>query len=121
MLVRMSRVAAALLVVSLAGCGLTMTRGPDPRRPPDQRPTCTESFDAPKRDAFGALAGFGVLLLGVLFATAGDNDEVGVPLALGGAVVVAASYASGGVGYFRVKKCRAAVAAFEQAGGARVR
>lgn len=91
-----------------------MTHGPDPRRPPDQRPVCTETFEAPKRDAFGAIAGFGLIVVGLLFVTAGDNDTVGAPLIIGGGAMMVGSYASGGVGYFRVKRCRKAIAAWEQ-------
>ncbi len=69
---------------------------------------------APRRDAFGALAGFLTILVGVLAVKAADNEEVGVPLIAGGGVVTVASYVSGGIGYFRVKKCRRAIAAFEQ-------
>jgi hypothetical protein len=110
----MTRLMAAVLAVTVAGCGLTQTRGPDPRHPPDQRPTCTETFDAPKRDAYGAIAGFGSILVGLLFLKAGDNEQVGVPLIVGGAVLMAGSYASGGIGYFRVKRCRKAIADFER-------
>lgn len=45
---------------------------------------------------------------------AGDNDTVGAPLIIGGSVLVVGSYVSGGIGYFRVKKCRAAIAEFER-------
>jgi hypothetical protein len=110
----MARPLAALLVVTVAGCGLTMTRGPDPHQPVGQRPTCTESMEAPQRDAYGAIFGFGAILVGILFVKADDNTDVGVPLIVGGAVVTAASYASGGIGYFRVKDCRKAIAEFEQ-------
>lgn len=111
----MRRIVAAALVVFLAGCGLTMTRGPDPRRPADQRPDCTESFSAPLRDSIGAIAGLLAILTGVVFAKYSDsNDDVGPPLIVGGVVVAGASYASGAVGYYRVKKCRAAIKEFER-------
>jgi hypothetical protein len=54
------------------------------------------------------------LLIGPLFLEGGDNEDVGVPLIVGGAVVAGASYASGGVGYYRVKRCRRAIADFDR-------
>ena len=103
-----------MLAISVAGCGLTQTRGPDPNQPAGQRPICTETFDAPKRDSIGAVLGFVSLLVGLLFLEADDNADVGTPLVVGGAVVMAGSYASGGIGYFRVKRCRAKIAEFER-------
>jgi hypothetical protein len=110
----MRRAIAGMLAasLSLAGCGLTMTTGPDPRRPPDQRPVCTETMDAPKRDGYPAAAGFFVFLVGLLFYKVGDDEreqDVGGALMLGGGVVTVASYISGGVGYFRVKRCQKAI------------
>jgi hypothetical protein len=102
-----------LLVLGLAGCGLTMTRGPGPT-PPGQRPVCTESMNAPKTDALPAALGFFTVLVGLLFLEADDNSDVGVPLVLGGAGVTVASYISGGVGYYRVKRCKKAIAEFER-------
>jgi hypothetical protein len=102
-----------LLVLGLAGCGLTMTRGPGPT-PPGQRPVCTESMDAPARDAIPAVLGFVTILVGALFLEADDNTAVGVPLLAGGAGVMIGSYISGGVGYFRVKRCRRAVSDWER-------
>jgi hypothetical protein len=113
-LAQMTRTVAALLATTVAGCGLTMTRGADPHQPRDQRPTCTESMQAPMNDAYGAILGLGTMVVGALFVDAGDNADVGVPLIVGGAVVTAASYASGGIGYFRVKRCRKAISEFEQ-------
>jgi hypothetical protein len=110
----MIRLAASVLAVTLAGCGLTMTTGPDPRRPADQRPGCTETMDAPKRDAYGAIAGLLAMLVGGLLLEADENEDLGAGLVIGGAVVTAASYASGGIGYYRVKKCRRAIADFER-------
>jgi hypothetical protein len=105
---------ALAFALLLGGCGLTQTRGPNSHRPPAQRPDCTESFDAPKRDAFGAVGGFLTIVVGLLFYDVGDNEGVGVPLIIGGGVVMAGSYVSGGVGYYRVKSCRKAIAEFEQ-------
>jgi hypothetical protein len=111
----MTRVVAAVLVVSVAGCGLTMTTGPDPRRPPDQRPVCTETMDAPTRDGYAAGIGFLTLLVGLLVYKADEqNEDAGAVLMAGGAVTMAVSYASGGVGYYRVKRCQKAVADFER-------
>jgi hypothetical protein len=111
----MRQAIAALLLTTLTGCGLTMTRGPDPRRPADQRPVCTESFAAPQQDSIGAVLGLATILTGVLFLKYSDsNDEVGAPLIIAGAVVTAASYGSGAIGYARVKKCRKAIAGFER-------
>jgi hypothetical protein len=112
----MHRLVAAAVALSLTACGLTMTTGPDPRRPPEQRPVCTESMDAPKRDAYGAIAGLLAMLVGGLLLEADENEDLGAGLIIGGAVVTAGSYASGGIGYFRVKKCQRAVAAFDRAG-----
>jgi hypothetical protein len=111
----MPRTIAMLLITTLTGCGLTMTRGPDPRRPADQRPVCTESFSAPKRDGIGAVIGLFTILTGVLFLEYSDTRaEVGAPLIVAGAVITAASYGSGAIGYARVKKCRSAIVRFEQ-------
>lgn len=110
----MQRVVAVLVATSLTACGLTMTRGPDPDRPRDRRPVCTETMDAPKRDAFGAIGGLLAAIVGGVFWDVGDNATVGAPLVIGGLVVMAASYASGGIGYYRVKRCRRAIAEFEQ-------
>ena len=109
------QVLAGLTALAMTGCGLLQTRGPDPDRPPDRRPDCTESMDAPTRDAIPAALGFASILVGLLFLEADDNQEVGVPLIVGGAVVTAGAYASGGIGYFRVKRCRKAVEEWERA------
>lgn len=101
------------MALMMAGCGLTQTRGPDPRRPADQRPDCTESFAASKRDSIGAVAGFFTIVVGLLFYKVGDNEDTGVPLIIGGGVLMAGSYISGGVGYYRVKACRKAITDFE--------
>ena len=101
-----------MLAISIAGCGLLQTRGPDAHQPAGQRPSCTETFDAPKRDAYGAIAGFLSVLVGLLFLKADDNERVGAPLIVGGAVVVVGSYASGAVGYYRVKRCRKKIEEF---------
>jgi hypothetical protein len=110
----MIRVTALVLAVAVAGCGLTMTTGPDPQQPPDQRPTCTETMTAPKRDAVGAVIGAVAILFGVVAVKAGDNATVGAPLIIGGGVVMIASYVSGYVGYSRVKKCQKAVEDFNR-------
>jgi hypothetical protein len=103
-----------LVTVALSGCGLTMTRGPG-APVPGQRPSCTESMSAPARDAIPAILGFVTILTGVLFIKGGDNETVGVPLALGGGAVMLGAYISGGIGYYRVKRCREAIAKFELA------
>lgn len=108
----MRHIIAVILAVT-TGCGLTMTRGPDASRRPDQRPQCTESMAAPKRDGYGAVLGFVSILVGVLFVKT-DHDDAGAALIVGGAVVMAGSYASGGIGYYRVKRCRAAIRDFER-------
>jgi hypothetical protein len=110
----MTRMMAAFLAISVASCGLTMTRGPDPQQPPDQRPTCTETFDHSKRDGYGAVVGLVFVLFGVIALKAADNESVGVPLIVGGATVTVGAYISGGVGYFRVKRCQKAIEDFEQ-------
>jgi hypothetical protein len=102
-----------VIVFALAGCGLTMTRGPGPT-PPGQRPACTESMAAPRRDAIPAVLGFFTILVGALFVKAGDDPDVGVPLIVGGAGVMVGSYVSGGVGYYRVQRCRRAITAWER-------
>jgi hypothetical protein len=105
-------VLALVLAICVSGCGLTMTRGPG-TPPPGQRPVCTESMSAPARDAIPAVLGFVTILTGLLFVKAGDNETVGVPLIVGGAAVMVGSYVSGGIGYFRVKRCREAIATFD--------
>lgn len=102
----------AVALVVLCGCGLTMTRGPDPHAPPDQRPQCTESMAAPKRDGVGAFLGLVTVVVGGLLLEA-DNETVGAPLLVGGLVTMVGAYASGGIGYYRIKKCRKAVEAWE--------
>ena len=108
------RVIAIVVAVCVAGCGLTMTKGPDPRRPADQRPVCTETFDAPKRDAIGAVLGLVAIVFGGVAVSVGDNATVGAPLLIGGGALMLGSYISGYVGYTRVKNCQKAVAAFER-------
>jgi len=108
----MRRVMAIALAISVTGCGLTMTKGPG-TPVPGQRPVCTESMEAPSRDGIGAVLGFLTMVTGMVFIKIGDNETVGVPILIGGAVVMAASYASGGIGYFRVKRCRKAIAEFD--------
>lgn len=102
-----------VIACAMLGCGLTMTRGPDPEQPLDQRPQCTESMEAPKRDGIGAVLGLVAIVFGGV-ALEADNDTVGAPLLIGGLGAMVVSYASGGIGYFRIKKCRKAVANFEQ-------
>lgn len=104
-----TRLVATSLVVSLTGCGLTMTKGPDEPVTADVRPVCTESMNAPKMDAIPAALGFFTILTGLLFLKAGDNATVGVPLVIGGGAVMVGSYVSGGIGYFRVKRCQEAI------------
>lgn len=108
------RAVACVLAICVAGCGLTMTKGPDPSRPPDQPPDCTTSMAAPTRDAAPAGIGFLAILTGLLFVKADDNDTVGVPLMVGGGVLMVAAYASGGIGYFRVKRCREAMQDYQR-------
>jgi hypothetical protein len=110
----MRRAIALTAAASLAGCGLTMTSGPAADRPPGQRPVCTETMDAPKRDAYGALAGLLAILVGGLLHEADENEDLGTGLIVGGAVVAVASYASGGIGYYRVKRCQRAVADWQR-------
>jgi hypothetical protein len=111
----MRSLTAGMLALALTACGLTQTRGPDPRRPADQRPTCTDSFAAPKRDGIGAVVGLVAIVFGgiALESDSGD-DTLGAGLVIGGAAVMVASYVSGGIGYFRVKKCRRAIADYER-------
>lgn len=60
------------------------------------------------------MLGLLTLFVGVAFAKEADNETVGIPLIIGGAGVMVAAYASGGIGYFRVKRCRKAIKEFEQ-------
>jgi hypothetical protein len=109
-------VAFALAVtVTVAGCGLTMTRGPG--APTGQRPVCTETMDAPKRDGIGAVLGLLTVVVGGLLLESNDpdNESIGGPVLVGGLAVMAASYISGGIGYYRVKRCKKAIAEFERA------
>jgi hypothetical protein len=110
----MQRAIAGLAALSLVGCGLTMTTGPDSRRPPDQRPICTESMDAPKRDSVPAVLGFVTFLVGLAIYKVSDNDTLGAGLMVGGGVTTVASYVSGGVGYYRVKACQRAIDDFHR-------
>ena len=98
----------------LAGCGLTMTRGPGPVT--DQRPVCTESMAAPKRDGIGAVLGLVAVVVGGLLLESdnADNETIGGGVLVGGLVVMAGSYVSGGVGYFRVKRCQKAIAELDR-------
>lgn len=111
------RVTAIVVAICVASCGLTMTKGPDPRRPPDQRPVCTETYAAPKKDAIGAVIGLVAIVFGAVAIDAGDNATVGAPLLIGGGALMVGSYISGYVGYSRVKKCIEAVDAYEQRAG----
>jgi hypothetical protein len=101
-----------VLALALVGCGLTMTRGPGDVAS-GQRPDCTETMDAPKRDAIGAVIGLVTILVGVLSIKRADNEFIGVPLVVIGGVVTAGFYASGGIGYYRVRSCRKAIAQYE--------
>jgi hypothetical protein len=105
---------SGLVLIMLAGCGLTMTRGPGPQTA--QRPVCTETMAAPKRDGVGAVLGLLTVVVGGLLLESNDpdNESIGGPVLVGGLVVMAASYASGGIGYYRVKRCRKAIAEFER-------
>jgi hypothetical protein len=109
----MMRIVAALLVLTISACGLTMTTGPDPNRPPAERPRCTETYDASKRDGIGAVLGLVAVVFGGV-ALEADNETIGAPLLVGGLAVMLASYISGGIGYYRVKRCKKAIAEFEQ-------
>lgn len=111
------RVIAFVVAVCVAGCGLTMTKGPDPRQPPDQRPVCTETYAAPKKDAIGAVLGLVAIVFGAVAISAGDNATVGAPLIIGGGALMIGSYISGYVGYSRVKKCQHAIDAYERRAG----
>ena len=111
------RVIAIVVALCVAGCGLTMTKGPDPRQPADQRPVCTETYDAPKKDAIGAVVGLVAIVFGAVAISVGDNETVGAPLLIGGGALMIGSYISGYVGYTRVKKCNAAIDAYEHRAG----
>lgn len=110
------RTAAPIALVLLCSCGLTMTTGPAANRPPNERPRCTETYAAPKKDAIGAVLGLVAVVFGGV-ALEADNNTIGAPLLIGGLVVMAASYASGGIGYYRVKRCKRAIAEFERTQG----
>jgi hypothetical protein len=56
-----------------------MTKGPDPKTPPDQRPQCTETMTAPKRDAIGAVLGLVAIVFGGV-ALEADNETVGAAI-----------------------------------------
>jgi hypothetical protein len=108
------RFAVAIIVLCTTACGLTMTTGPDPRQPPNERPRCTETFKAPKRDGIGAVIGFVAVIFGAVALDAGGDQNLGAALLVGGLVVIAASYASGAVGYVRVKKCKKAISEYDR-------
>jgi hypothetical protein len=111
------RVIAIVVALCVAGCGLTMTKGPDPRQPIDQRPVCTETYAAPKKDGVVAVVGLVAIVFGAVAISAADNTTVGAPLLIGGGALMIGSYISGYVGYSRVKKCLRAVDAYEQRAG----
>jgi hypothetical protein len=104
---------AAVVIVMLCGCGLTMTKGPDARQSPAERPRCTETMEAPKRDGIGAVIGLVAIVFGGV-ALEADNESVGAPLLIGGLATMVGAYASGGIGYYRVKKCKKAIADFDR-------
>ena len=66
------------------------------------------------RDGYGAVVGLVFVLFGVIALKAADNESVGVPLIVGGATVTVGAYVSGGVGYYRVKRCKKAIEEFEK-------
>lgn len=108
----MRRAIAGVLAVSVVGCGLTMTTAPDPRRPPGQRPVCTETMDVPRRDAYPATLGILTFLGGLLvFGLARDDQDegLGLGLAAGGVIVTTASLVSAAIGKRRVKRCQRAM------------
>jgi hypothetical protein len=108
------RVIAIVVALCVTGCGLTMTKGPDPRQPADQRPVCTETYAAPKKDGVVAVVGLVAIVFGAVAISAADNATVGAPLLIGGGALMIGSYISGYVGYTRVKKCLNAIDAFDR-------
>jgi len=102
------------LVVALSGCGLTRTRGPGQLTDANGRAVCTTSMDAPKQDGIVAVVGLVAVVFGAVSIGA-DNSDVGAPLLIGGIATMAVAYTSGGVGYYRVKKCRKAQDDFDRA------
>jgi hypothetical protein len=104
----MHRLVGCLLVMSM-GCGLTQVRGPASHRAPTERPDCTTSERPIRIDAaFGAV---GVLftLLGAGLTQADTESDVPVFMLVGGLTLTVAMLVSSGVGYSKVKKCKAAV------------
>lgn len=103
---------AIALLLAISGCGLTMTRGPTATTA--GRPDCTTSMAAPKNDGIAAVVGLVAVVFGAVSISA-DNETVGAPLLIGGLGTMAVAYISGGVGYYRVKKCRKAIEDFDRA------
>ena len=71
-------------------------------------------MSAPRNDGIVAMVGLVSVAFSLVALEAADNETVGVPLLIGGLVTMAAAYASGGIGYYRVKRCRRAVEDFNR-------
>ncbi|HEY5935567.1 MAG TPA: hypothetical protein VIU61_13045 [Kofleriaceae bacterium] len=103
--------------LAVSGCALTTIKGPDRSQPTSQRPACTTSWRNAQVDiGIGGLGGGLTMLVGGLYRDddIGNDDDTGNLLLLTGAAVLVAFYASGTIGYFRAKGCRAAVADWER-------
>ena len=102
------------LLLSLPGCSLFLTKGPEPQVQPV--PACTTSNAAPVADTALAAVSAAVLTWGAVNAfgcssppapgTTCSNGWAVVPVAVGAAAAVLFS-ASAGVGYTRTSLCRA--------------
>jgi hypothetical protein len=121
----MTRIIAALLALSLAGCSTFMRRDPDSRQP-SQPPECSDSRIAPSLDAavalpltlMGPILG-GATLLGIATDSdkciAGDPEDDGFdmcgglfPIALIATLLDAAFVYSAVRGYRNVRECQEA-------------
>ena len=108
---------AFVCAVALTGCALTTIKGHDKSQPAAQRPTCTTSWRNAQVDiGIGGLGGGLTMLVGGLYRDddVGNDDDTGNLLLLTGAAILVGFYASGTIGYFRAKGCRAAVADWER-------
>jgi hypothetical protein len=109
----MHRVVGCLLVLSL-GCGLTQVTGPAPNRAPTVRPDCTTSEKPIQIDAAVGAVGFLFTLIGFGLTQSDTESDVPVFMLVGGLTVTIAMLVSSGVGYSKIKKCKAAVADYDR-------
>jgi hypothetical protein len=101
------RSVACITALSLCGCALATTRGPeDPTG--RTRPTCTPTTGAAKLDlGAGTVTGLSGIVSGLFIAD--DNETMGYSILAGGIAALAAFYVSASVGIVRYKRCKDAI------------